>query len=72
MSNLECHVSTCAYYAENRCCKSGIHVSGSQAQTSADTCCSSYASKNAAASNSIARNDYPNNSSEISCDACKV
>jgi len=70
MSNLECSVSTCAYYAENRCCKPGIHVSGRQAENSADTCCASYEEKSKAAANNTARCDCPNTSSEISCDAC--
>ena len=70
MSNLECNVFTCAYYADNQCCKPAIHVSGHQAKTSRDTCCASYMERNRAAVNSAVQYEHPNQSSEISCDAC--
>lgn len=53
MTTLDCNVKECTHNEDNCCCLSNIEVKGSCADKCDDTCCGSYAKKEAnAASNS--------------------
>ena len=43
MTNLDCSVCNCTYNKENSCCRDNIHVEGSTARMTEDTCCKSFA-----------------------------
>lgn len=42
MNRLECQVTTCQHYRDNRCCLEGIMVEGPAARESSQTCCDSF------------------------------
>lgn len=68
MTHLECKVTSCAHYQSGRCSLPGIHVSGSNADTSSQTCCASYEEKRGQASMNQA-GGHAGSSSSIRCEA---
>lgn len=67
-SNLECGVIHCSSNCDNHCCRSEIHVGGTQAHKSDDTCCSSFTNIPEGTTNNVGYKN-PNESLSISCDA---
>ena len=51
MTNLICSVYSCVHNNSNLCCKEGITIGGSQATSSAATCCDSFEEKTGAFTN---------------------
>ena len=45
MTKLDCNVVNCSYNADNCCRRTDIQVEGTQAKTSSETCCGSFAPK---------------------------
>lgn len=68
MTNLGCSVMNCAYYKDNLCCRPDIQVSGPNASTAGDTCCTSFLAASTGTQNSVSY-VLPNTSAEIYCDA---
>jgi hypothetical protein len=68
MTNLECHVSDCANFAQGYCCRPNIGVAGRSASECAETCCSSFQKKREGANNAL-RFDQPNQSLDVDCGA---
>lgn len=68
MTYLDCSVTGCVYNKEHCCCKGDIHVEGSKAEQSSQTCCGSFKERG---SNSCS-NTVGTKSKEIdvTCDAC--
>lgn len=75
MNKLECKVSSCKHWSNDRCCLSGIHVEGPAAQESSQTCCESYEEKGrgcgCGAKNSVSMHNSTaaSGESQISCSA---
>lgn len=68
MTTLGCSVSNCAYNKEELCCRPDIKVSGQDAASSCETCCSSFLDASGGAQNSISY-VQPNTSLDVHCDA---
>ena len=45
MTKLDCNVVSCSYNDDNCCSRQDILVEGTQAKTSSETCCGSFAPK---------------------------
>lgn len=69
MTKLECHVSNCASNCDDCCCRPDIQVDGARANSSEQTCCSSFQDKDRAFTNAI-RHDVPNSALDVGCSAC--
>ena len=69
MPKLYCTVSCCANYSEEKCCRSDIHVDGSNARHCSDTCCASFLTETNSASNSVRGTRVPNAALGIGCTA---
>ena len=67
MTNLDCSVVTCLYNRDNACCLDSIHVDGSDARITEETCCKSFTEKNGgSAMNSAAE---PKKPTDVACEA---
>lgn len=70
MNKLECQVTSCQHYRDNRCCLPGIQVDGPAARDSSQTCCDSYEERRQGqGENSTARGNAPTVESSIKCSA---
>ena len=70
MTNLECNVSTCAFFDDFRCKKDKILVTGNNAVHSAETSCASYQKADTASSNSVVSQRHASTDAHIECEAC--
>ncbi len=66
MTGLKCNVTSCASNAQCRCCRPDIQIAGTDAQSCAETCCASFETKSAAATNAV-RHDVPNHALHVNC-----
>ena len=67
MTHLDCSVQNCMYNQDNSCSKESIHVDGSSASSTEDTCCKSFVErKEGAATNSTKEAVKP---TDIACEA---
>ncbi len=70
MNRLECQVTTCQHYCDNRCCLDGILVEGPAARESSQTCCDSYEERHqSGGENTSACGRNPSVDSAIECKA---
>lgn len=67
MTNLICSVYSCVHNNSNLCCKEGITIGGSQATSSAATCCDSFEEKTGAFTNA---HKSPQVKLNVQCEAC--
>jgi len=66
MTNLDCTVSTCLYNKDDSCSRDNIHIEGTTAKVTEETCCKSFVERKENMSNSAADAAKPTN---ILCDA---
>lgn len=71
MTNLECNVSTCAFFDDNRCKKENIRVVGNDAKVSDETSCASYKKASSTAQNSVEFYQRAGSNTHIECEACR-
>ncbi len=69
MNQLECQVTSCQHYCDNRCCLPGIHVDGPAARESGETCCASYEERHSGAGENLSSQGSPSLDSSIQCQA---
>lgn len=67
MTNLDCSVVNCLHNRDNTCCLDSIHVDGSGAKVTEETCCKSFTKKGANASMNCA--SEPKKPTDVACDA---
>lgn len=68
MNRLECQVTSCQHYCDNRCCLPGIQVDGPAARESSQTCCDSYEERRQG-SGQNSTDHVPSVDSSIDCSA---
>ena len=68
MTKLDCNVVNCSYNADNCCRRTDIQVEGTQAKTSSETCCGSFAPKGCGCQ-SCHTTDVKKDTT-VSCEAC--
>lgn len=66
MTNLDCSVQNCTYNKEKSCCRDNIHVEGSAARVTEDTCCKSFAEKKGGAG--ISSMETASKPTNVACD----
>lgn len=67
MTNLDCSVTNCTYNKDNACCLDNIHVDGSNAKITEDTCCKSFVErKEGSMMNSLGTAKKP---TDVTCEA---
>lgn len=69
MTKLDCNVVNCSYNADNCCRRTDIQVEGTQAKTSSETCCGSFAPKGCGCQ-SCHTTDVKKDTT-VSCEACE-
>lgn len=69
MTKLDCNVVNCSYNADNCCRRTDIQVEGTQAKTSSETCCGSFAPKGSGCQ-SCHTTDVKKDTT-VSCEACE-
>ena len=69
MTKLDCNVVNCSYNADNCCRRTDIQVEGTQAKTSSETCCGSFAPKGSGCQ-SCHTTDVKEDTT-VSCEACE-
>lgn len=69
MNRLECQVSTCQHYSDNRCCLPGIQVDGPAARESSQTCCDSFEERHEGYGENAVCGCCPTTESSIDCSA---
>lgn len=67
MPLLVCSAKNCAYNEDMYCSKGEILVGGDEAQSSGETCCTSFRERGEGATNSVGT---PSQEIEIECEAC--
>lgn len=68
MTHLNCCVGACAYNKNECCCLNSIKVGGDQAESSANTCCDSFAEKSSSFTNDAM---VPETHLDVTCKAEK-
>lgn len=67
MTNLDCSVTNCTYNKNDCCCREGIHVEGTSAKITEDTCCKSFEERRSGSCcNSV---DTASKPTDVSCEA---
>lgn len=72
MTRLNCNVTSCGNNYDNCCCRRDIKISGENAESSLNTCCSSYVMKSSTYAN-LTSHFYPNPNLHVVCEVreCK-
>jgi hypothetical protein len=69
MTNLQCNVSTCAFFDDYKCKRDKILVTGNDAKHSSETNCASYQKAGSQVNNSTTYR-HGDSSTHIECEAC--
>lgn len=68
MTHLDCSVKNCMYNMDESCMRTDIHVEGTEAKVTEETCCKSFFER----SENISKNEMESASkaTNVACDAC--